>query len=186
MNHQFHSIFCCAWQYWEILGGYHIWRCWDQHLCFMYAKLACILLFHYTVVSLVHAMPLCPCMKQLCEPSYYPKIVLLSQVYSQWHITIMNSIKWLSEAEYNLTIYNNKALLLKLWPQLSYGNINSTISVTLNESFKKWSNELKEEKFHWACSSFLGTVIYYVTYKGISLDLMRHAFKAVAFLLKFT
>jgi hypothetical protein len=50
----------------------------------------------------------------------------------------MQSIKWLSEFAYYLSTNNNKALLLKLWPQnISYGNINSTLSVTLNESFKQ-------------------------------------------------
>jgi hypothetical protein len=44
LNHQFHSIVCCAWQYWEILGRL-------SYLEILYAKLACILLFNYTVVS---------------------------------------------------------------------------------------------------------------------------------------
>jgi hypothetical protein len=43
----------------------------------------------------------------------------------------------MAEAEYNSSTDNNKALLLKLWPELSYGKIDSTLSVTLNESFKK-------------------------------------------------
>jgi hypothetical protein len=58
----------------------------------------------------------------------------------------MHSIKWLSQVAYNLSTDNNKALLLKLWPQLSYGNINSTLSVTLNESFKKMKQRTEIEK----------------------------------------
>jgi hypothetical protein len=49
----------------------------------------------------------------------------------------MHSIKWLSEIKYNLATDNNKALFIKLWPQLSYGNINSSLTFTLSESFEK-------------------------------------------------
>jgi hypothetical protein len=58
----------------------------------------------------------------------------------------MHSIKWLSEVEYNLTTDNNKALLLKLWPQLSYSNIDSTVTVTLNEPIKKMKQRTEREK----------------------------------------
>jgi hypothetical protein len=58
----------------------------------------------------------------------------------------MHSIKWLSEVEYNLSTDNNKALLFKLWPQLSYSNINSILTVTLNESFKKMKQRTEREK----------------------------------------